>query len=153
MHLRLIIAAAVMLSSAALAGCARINEALEPEPIVVTQEATAAVVAAPVEGALADGHPADLPMWPGASVVSSEFEDETYTLEVMTTDSYDDVLNGVAAGFERAEWTIIVDEQVDEAPRSAVFSVASGALEGLVTISEVESSTVGIAYVLTPVGQ
>ena len=42
MYARVLVAVAIAATGLSLAGCARIESSLEPEPIVVTQEATAA---------------------------------------------------------------------------------------------------------------
>lgn len=148
MQLRVLIVIAVV-ASISLTGCARIEESLKPEPIVVTEEATAAVAAAPVAGELAEKTPSDLPLWPEATVVSSELNAGTYTLELTTGDPYEDVLNGVAAGFERAGWAVTVEDDGEVGLRTALLTVTSDKYDGIVTISEVDAENVGIEYLLT----
>lgn len=149
MHVRVLMAVGLAAAAFSLTGCQSVERSLAPEPVVVTQEATAAAAAAPVVGTLAENTPRELPLWPQSSVVSSEVDSGTYSVELSTTDPYEDVLNGVAAGFERSGWSVVVEDEGDVGLRTAVLTVTSDKYEGLVTISETESSTVSIDYYLT----
>jgi hypothetical protein len=129
------------------AGCARLQEAFTPPPKVVTEEATVAVDGASVVGELSADTPSDLPIWPHATVVESVTTDDAYSLTLTTTDSFDDVLAGVAAGFEKAGWDV-ASEETSEGGRVAVLTVSTTGREGFITVTELEDLSVQLDYVL-----
>lgn len=149
MHQRVLTAIVIVAAALSLVGCQRIETALEPEPVIVTEEATAAAAAAPVEGELAEKTPSDLPLWPASKVLASEYNAGAYSLTLSTGDPYEDVLNGVAAGFERAGWDVAVEDDGEVGLRTAVLTVGSDRYDGLVTLSEVDTASVEIEYILT----
>ena len=132
-----------------LVGCKQLEQRFTPPPKVVTQEATVAVGGAPVQGELAAETPEGLPLWPGAQVVESTGTEDAYGLTLLTSDPYEDVLNGVAAGFEKAGWQVAQDAGGGEDAASVVLTVKSDALEGFVTISQIETATTQLDYVVT----
>ncbi len=153
---RLLFAAASVAFAIAVTGCARVEQALAPEPTVVTIEATQAVPGADVNGELAEGLPADLPLWPGADVRSSTAASDAYTLALVTTEKFDDVVPGLAAGFERAGWEVMEELAGDEgseagtasaSPRATVLTVSGAAGGGIVTVTEGEGAVL-IEYVI-----
>jgi hypothetical protein len=129
-----------------LTGCAAASSVLTPEPEVVTREATVAVPAAPVDGALGREIPSDLPVWPEATVVSVEKSDGgSLVIALRTPEAYDDVVTGLGVGFERAGW------QVTEGGQEAavtLLDVSGLGYEGLVTIASTDAGT-SIEYLLT----
>ena len=58
-------------------------------------------------------------------------------------------MNGVAAGFEKAGWQVAQDASGGEDAASVVLTVKSDALEGFVTISQIETATTQLDYVVT----
>lgn len=141
--------ASILLAVALLTvtGCTRLEKAFTPPPNVVTEEATVAADGAAVVGELSADTPQGLPIWPGAQVVESVSTDDSYSLTLTTSDPFDDVLAGVAAGFESAGWEVASEEST-EGGRMAVLTVSSQGQEGFVTITEVDSASVQLDYVL-----
>jgi len=141
----LTVLAIVALASAM--GCTGLQEAFTPPPKVVTEEATVAVDGASVVGELAADTPENLPVWPDATVVESVTTDDAYSLTLTTADRFDDVLAGVAAGFEKAGWEV-ASEETSEGGRVAVLTVSTAGREGFITITELEDLSVQLDYVL-----
>jgi hypothetical protein len=146
----MLVVASVALSST---GCTSLEKRFTPPPTVVTEEATRAVSGAQVEGELDSSTPEGLPLWPGAQVVDSTMTDDAYSLTLTTTDTFDDVLSGVAAGFEEAGWTVAREESGEEGARSAVLQITRDAEEGFVTLTELEDGLTQIDYVITAAEQ
>jgi hypothetical protein len=145
---------AMVMLMAALAlpttGCARFRSALTPEPEVVTIEATVAVAGAAVEGELPEGTPADLPLWPGSTVVEGESGPASYTLTLSATDTFDDVLAGLAKGFSDAGWEVAQEDLGEGAERTAVLTVEGSSGQGIVTLTAEDDGSVMIVYVISP---
>jgi hypothetical protein len=133
---------------ASTTGCAPFEERFTPEPTIVTEEATRAIAGATVEGKLSKNTPADIPLWPSASVIESSMTEDAYSLTLQTTDVYIDVLTGVAVGFEDAGWQVAKDEFGEKGAGSAILSVTRGGDEGIITITELEGGLVEIDYVI-----
>lgn len=150
MQFRVLVAAAVLVSGLALTGCASVEEALNPDSAEVLVETTVAAPEAPLEGELAAETPENLPLWPESRVEYSEYTEGSYSLSVLTSDPFDVVVNGVAIGLERAEWTAEADEVVGEpGSRVALLTVRSGGNEGFITVTEIGDGTTAIEYLLT----
>jgi hypothetical protein len=132
----------------ASSGCSGLKERLTPPPKIVTQEATRAASDAQVSGELDESTPSDLPLWPGAKVVDSTTTDDAYSLTLTTAEKFTDVLNGVAAGFEEAGWSVAVDESGEPGGRSAILQISRESEEGFVTLTEIESGLTQIDYVV-----
>ncbi len=147
MRLRAVAVIALAFALLAVTGCARLDEALTPPPKVVTEEATVAADGASVVGELSADTPQGLPLWPGAQVVESVSTDDSYSLTMTTGDPYEDVLAGVAAGFEAAGWDVTSEEST-EGGRVAVLTLATDGQEGFVTITEVDGALIQLDYVL-----
>jgi len=130
-------------------GCKQLEQRFTPPPKVVTEEATVAVAAAQVSGELSADTPEGLPIWPGATVLESTGTEDAYGLTLQTSDPYDDVLAGVAAGFEQAGWTVAREQGDGEDASSVVLTVGNDAFDGFLTISRIETSTTQLDYVLT----
>lgn len=135
---------------ASVTGCAKLEQRFTPPPQVVTEEATVAVSGAAVTGDLGEA-PQDLPVWPGATVTDQSITDGAYAVTMTTVDVYDDVLKGVAVGFERAGWSVAQEESGDQGARSAVLTVTGSEYEGYVTITEAENEVIQVDYLLSPV--
>ncbi len=135
----------------ALVGCKSLEERFTPPPKVVTQEATVAVAGAEVMGELSADTPEGLPLWPGAEVLESAGTEDAYGLTLVTSDPYEDVLSGIAAGFEQAGWKVAQEQTGGEDAGSVVLTVTGDALEGFVTVSRIETSTTQLDYVVTAV--
>lgn len=149
MQVRVTAMAAALFACLALLGCAQIESRITPEPIVVTKEATAAVVAAPVSGDIGAA-PGDLPLWPGATVEYVESRGGAYTLSMITGDPYDDVFAGVGVGFERAGWQVAVeDSAASDSSASGTITVSSQTADGLVAVEQLENGSTSIEYILT----
>ena len=155
MRVRLIVLAALLaVVVPGVSGCGQIDAMLNPKPKVITQEATVAVAGASVQGQLEAEMPEGLPLWPDAVVTDSTLSKvpggKSWAASFTTTDVYDDVYKGMGAGFQRAGWTVeSVDTSVPEA-KSATFTVQKDNVEGVVSISQVDSGTVSIDYVMGP---
>ena len=146
----------VALVALALTGCTQIEQIVTPKPKVntVTVEATAAVPGAPIVGKLAKGTPANLPLWPGASVlktgvVNSELG-KSWSATLSTTDPYTAVLNGMGVGFQTAKWTVEAQDASSAEGSSTVLTVMGDSSVGVVTVTTTKKGTVEIGYVMTP---
>lgn len=144
------LALATIIATTLLVGCSAIESALTPAPKVVTQEATVAVPGAKVSGDLGPDAPSVVPLWPGATVVESTLQDQTYSLSLNAEAPYRDVFTGVAAGFEKSGWSVQRDESGAAGSKTAVLTVSGNGYEGMVTVSEIASGTAEVDYVLTP---
>lgn len=138
----------VVIVAAALAatGCTNIKSTFTPDPPVVTQEATAAASGVAVKGQIPDGFPDDLPLWPGAKVQDARPTDTSLSLVLKTTDTFDDVVPGIAAGFERSGWKAVAVSEEDSA---TVIEVSNNDYDGLVTVYR-EANGATVEYLLTP---
>lgn len=156
--------------AAASSGCGTAARVLEPGPKVVTVEATVAAVGARVRGRMAPGMPEGIPLWPGAAVRESREVRNGYELVLATDDPFEDVVEGLAAGFTRAGWEVAEEVLAEGAAQDAAGAgEASGAASGstsgervtvltalkrtgsaVVTVTE-KPDHVTIFYVLTPV--
>ncbi len=153
MRARLIVAVMLVLVAVSTTGCKKLEEKFTPPPKVVTIEATVAAPAAKVTGTLSADNPQDLPLWPGAKVAESRMTDDAYSLSLRSADPYTDIVNGTAAGFEKAGWEVLRDEAGDEGARSAILTVSRDGGEGVVTITEIGDGFTSLDYVITPAAQ
>ncbi len=149
MTARFTAAALALVLGFALTGCQKLEQTFTPEPTIVTEESTVAVEGAAIQGDPGKDMPEGLPMWPGAKVESSDVFKGTYTLVLTAPDTYDDVLNGLAVGLQRAGWEVAEDSSGDEGGRVAVLTVSTDGLAGFITLAESEAGTT-IEYVLEP---
>lgn len=146
---------AVLLALAVLgvSGCSAAQKLVaSTDSAGASAEITVAVAGAPVDGALAKGVSADVPLWPGATVVASEVTDGATTITLEASDSYDDVLNGLALGFQNAKWQLTEEESGEAGARIAVLTVTGQGQEGVVTLSE-EAGATTIDYLVTAAGK
>jgi len=148
MKARIAVVAAIFLLLALSTGCDKIEDAVQPEPTVVTQEATVAVAAAPVVGELPDGMADDIPLWPGSTVAAGKVADSTVIITLETTSTYADVVAGTTVGFERAGWTVA---KAGEEASATVLNVAGEGYEGVLTLTDVDG-IVALDYLLTQDG-
>lgn len=165
--LRAVVISLCIALAAALGGCSRAASVLQPSPKVVTVEATVAAPGASVRGTLAPGMPDGIPLWPGAEVRQSGEVRNGYEFVLATNDAFDDVVKGLAAGFERAGWEVAEEVLADGTPDDTAAGGASGpasgpdeervtaltALKGadsaVITVTQ-KPDHVTIFYVLTP---
>ena len=148
MNRRMAVLIALALVLLASLGCTGLQERFTPPPTIVTQEATRAASGAQVSGELDESTPSDLPLWPGAEVVDSTTTDDAYSLTLTTAEKFTDVLNGVAAGFEDAGWSVAVEEFGEQGARNAILQISRESEEGLITLTEIESGLTQIDYVV-----
>lgn len=136
-----------------LGGCAQLTAAFKPEPKIVTQEATVAVVGAAVSGKLEADMPEGLPLWPKSTVVKSTYMrapgGRSWAATLLTDDTYDDVLKGTGAGLQKAGWTFDVTDASVPGAKSAVLNISRQGKEGVVSIVETPEGT-SIEYVINP---
>lgn len=135
-----------------LTGCSAAEKALAPLGMqTASAEMTAAAVGAPLDGELASGGASrDIPVWPGARVVSSEVSDGASIISLEATDAFDAVLVGVEKGFQDEKWQVAEDSSGDEGSRVSVLTVSRSDLEGVVTLTERDGVT-SIDYLVAPV--
>ena len=134
----LAITLALALSLTSLVACSA------DEPVAPVEEGPKlATPSAAVSGELDPGHPDNLPIWEGSTVVASALTGETvYELELTTTDPYDDVVYGIGKGLEDEGFTV---EALDESPEVTIFMAVKGDLAALYTMAPSEDgSTVSI---------
>lgn len=140
----LIVGVALAISMLVLMGC----QAEEPAA-PVEEGPKLASASAEVSGELDASHPKELPLWEGATVVSSALTGETvYELELNTTDPYDDVVYGVGKGLEGEGFTV---EALDESPEVTILMSIKGDLGALYTIAPAEAgagAVIGISVQL-----
>lgn len=148
--MRLSIAMVLLAALLVLPGCGSVEEVLSTGTVEAAVEATVAVPAAPVDGQLHASTPADLPLWPGATVEESALEEGSYSLSLLTDDEFEDVVNGVGVGLERKGWDTAAEDVVgDVGSRVELLTVRLGTVEGFITITEVGDGTTAIEYLLT----
>lgn len=147
---RLSLLLALALVAVAASGCTSLEKRLAPERKVVTQKAIVASSKATIEGTAVAGLPGDIPLWPGSEVVATKNHKESYDLTLRTADGYDEVLAGLAAGFEDEGWEVMQDESAEEGVKSAILTVAKDDSQGIITVADsvAVTGTVDIAYVL-----
>ncbi len=128
--------------------CTSLTSVFQPKPKVVTQEGTVASPDAKVNGELPQDLPEGLPLWPGAEVDTAAIDEGgVVTLTLTTSDTFDDVVAGMGAGFERAGWDVVQGLADDT---STVLEVTDEQHAGVVTITAGDDVGTAIAYVLTP---
>lgn len=137
------------LALGSLGGCAALDAALAPEPKVVTEEATIADPDAQVIGTVADGAPESLPLWPGARVEASKSVREAFTLVLVAQEPFDEVVNGVAVGLQRAGWEVAEEAGGDAGERVTVLTIGRAGASGFVTLAEGTDGTT-IEYIVEP---
>jgi len=145
------LATVLVLAAVSTTGCKALEEKFVPPPKVVTEDATVAVDGAQVAGELSKETPQGLPLWPGSEVIESTGTEDAYGLTLLTRDPFEDVLNGVAVGFEQAGWGVAREDAGDAGAPSVVLTVSNDTLEGFVTISQIETETTQLDYVITAV--
>lgn len=151
MLVRIAVSAALVAVAVAASGCAQVSDLLTPGPKVVTIEATVAAPAAPVNGELPEGAPEGLPLWPEATVVEGSSSQTAYDVILSTGAPLDDVVLGMAKGFEDAGWDVAQESLGEGAERLVVLTVSRPTHEGIVTISPGEADDVAISYVISAV--
>lgn len=142
-----VIAALTLVLALGVSGCDAVSDALQPKTEVVTSEGLVAAPGAKVSGELPAGLPQDLPLWPAATVVSGEVdEDGTIDLALDATASFDDVVAGIGVGFEKAGWKV-VESLTDNT--TTVLEVSNDAYDGVITITNGEDVGTSVEYLLS----
>lgn len=135
---------ALVAVAALLVGCSAKEPAEQPEP----PAPKVASSSAKVSGTLDPAHPADIPVWEGAKVVSSVLAGETiYDLELSTTDGIEDVKYGVGTGLEEEGFTV---EKLDETDTSIALMAVKGDLAALYTVESTDAGTSIVISVQLP---
>jgi hypothetical protein len=137
-------------------GCDSIEEAVSPAPPEIKHVTVAAKVAEPdakVQGWLRPGAPPNLPLWGGASVLKSKFVESevgtSWSVTLVSSDSYPDVVKGMAAGFERSGWQVNAQDVSSKEGSTTVLTVADKSASGMVTIAAEKDKTTQISYVIS----
>jgi hypothetical protein len=136
-------------------GCDSITQVLNPPPVVthVKVDAKVGKPGAALRGTLKPGAPADLPLWEGAGVtrnaVTKSRAGVAWSATLTTADPYDDVVKGMAVGFQRANWQVELQDVTSTESSTTVLTVASGSATGIVTIAARKDGTTRIGYVVT----
>jgi hypothetical protein len=136
-------------------GCDSITQMLNPPPVVthVKIEAKVGKPGVSLRGTLKPGAPTDLPLWEGAgvtrNVVTKSRAGVAWSATLTTADPYDDVVKGMAVGFQRASWQVELQDVTSTEGSTTVLTVASGSATGIVTIAAQKDSTTRIGYVMT----
>ncbi|MBK5211014.1 MAG: hypothetical protein JJE36_01615 [Coriobacteriia bacterium] len=104
-----------------------------------------AEVGATVNGEMKAGYPESLPLWSGATVVSSKHTDKgqfnVYELNMTTTASYSKVVYGYGKGLQNAGWDA---RSLGGDGTSTAISATKGSLEAAITISKDKSGLTSI---------
>jgi hypothetical protein len=156
MRYRSILFIALLAAFALMAtGCDSLSQMLNPAPVVthVKVEAKVGKPGVPLRGKLKPGAPADLPLWEDAGVTKNAVTKSpagvAWSATLTTTDPYDDVVKGMAVGFQRANWQVELQDVTSTEGSTTVLTVASGSATGIVTIAAQKSNTTRIGYVMT----
>jgi len=161
MRLRPILSALLAAAVAfGLFGCDAIKKAITPAPII-KHVAIAPKVGQPgatVVGSLKAGAPANLPLWEGSNVLRSGTTKSdvgsSWSAILSTTDEYQDVVKGMAVGFQRSGWQVQEAEDAGSGEASATALTVSGpSAMGVVTISVTKDKTTRIGYLMTESGK
>ena len=147
---------AIATLAVSVVGCAPIAESLRPSPKVIAVDAPVARVDVELSGEqLAPGRPPSLPLWPGSTVVASAEtptpQGKSWTATLVTTDDFDDVVAGLAAGLKDAGWTAEVSDASVSAQQMTLLSAAGSSADALFTVDRsAEASVTSIDVVVTP---
>lgn len=160
MRVRFVLALASLLVVTApfAGGCDQIEQAVKPKPVVkkVTIEPKVGKPGAALQGSLTAPAPADLPLWEGAVVqrnkVTKSSAGTSWFATVTTSDKYEDVAKGMAAGFQRASWQVQLQDVSATDTSSTVLVVSGASASGVVTVSSWKNNLTQINYVITSSG-
>ena len=104
-----------------------------------------AEVGATVDGEMKAGFPESLPLWKGATVVSSKHTEkgqfDVYELDMTTTTSYSKVVYGYGKGLQNAGWDA---RSLGGDGTSTALSATKDSLEAAITISKDKSGLTSI---------
>jgi hypothetical protein len=146
----------VTVAAVPLSGCEAITKAITPPAIIkhVTVQAKVGQPGAKVEGTLKSGAPSDLPLWEGASVLKSSVVKsklgKSWSAILATPDAYDDVVKGMAVGFQRTGWQVQSQDVSSTEGSTTVLAVTGPSAAGMVTIAAEKDKTTQISYVISP---
>ena len=142
MRLRIAVLVALLVFALPSAGCSVFAGEEAPEEKVAGPGAT-------VRGDLPEDVPAKLPLWPGSEVLEGSSSEQAYEVVLSTSDDFDLVLKGLAAGFDDEGWEIVEEPLGEGEERVTMLSVTNSDSEGFITLTQDASQTV-ISYVVTP---
>jgi len=150
----IIIATSAVALSLSLSGCANVGTMVAAKPRVVSREATVGAVGASVKGALADGFPANVVLWPGAEITSSAVaktpQGENWSATLLTKDAYEPVREGMAVGLQKAGWTVESQNFGTSKDPGSMLTITRSGAEGLVTLSRTAEKRTSIEIDITP---
>ena len=141
------------------AGCDLIKNVLSPSPIVnhITGEAKVGKPGATIQGGLKPGAPDTLPIWEGASVLRTKVfkssAGDTWSATLTTKDPYQEVVAGMATGFQKQGWDVASQDLSSGNTSTTVLTVSTTQAAGLCTIATDKDKTIHIDYALTLVGK
>ena len=139
-----------------LSGCDAVTKAITPPAIIkhVTVQAKVGQPGAQIQGTLKPGAPSNLPLWEGAAVVKSNIVKsklgKSWSAILTTTDPYDDVVRGMAVGFQRTGWQVESQDVSSAEGSTTVLAVTGSSATGMVTIAVEKDKTTQISYVISP---
>ena len=123
------------------AGCQQAIKAITPTAIIkhVTIGAKVGSPDASLQGTLAKGYPTTLPLWDGAGVIHTRMiktkNGKSWSATLQTNDPYDDVVKGMATGFQKQGWTVLSEDSPASESSTTVFTVTGSNSAGVVTIT------------------
>lgn len=139
-----------------VSGCDAITKAVTPAQVIkhVTVQAKVGQPGAKVEGTLKPGAPSNLPLWEGAGVLKSSVVKsslgKSWSAVLTTADPYDDVVKGMAVGFQRTGWQVESQDVSSTEGSTTVLAVTEASSAGMVTIAAEKDKTTQISYVISP---
>ena len=140
-------------------GCQQILKAVTPAALVkhVTISAKIGTPDAKITGTLKPGYPSNLPLWDGAGVIHTQVvkssAGKSWQATLQTSDPYDDVVKGIAAGFQKQGWTVVNENLPSTDTSMTAFTVAASTASGVVTISAKKDAPTRIDYPLDVTGK
>lgn len=142
MRLRIAVLVALLVLALPSVGCSGLAGQEVPEEKVAGPGVA-------VRGDLPENVPSKLPLWPGAEVLEGSSSEEAFEVVLSTPDGFDEVLAGLAKGFEEEGWEIVEEPLGESGDRVTMLSVTASDSEGFITLTQDASQTV-ISYVVTP---
>jgi hypothetical protein len=145
----------VGLIAVSAAGCEQIKSAIAPPPKVnhVTIAAKVASPGAPIQGTVKKGAPSSLPFWEGAGVLHTRLvkseAGNSWQATLATADPYDEVVAGMATGFQNAGWQVESQDASSGNTSATVLTVIGPQGSGVVTIATQKDKSTHIDYVIT----
>ena len=135
-------------------GCQKVLDAVTPPALIkhVTISAKVGTPNAKITGTLKPGYPTNLPLWDGAGVIHTQVvkssAGKSWQATLQTSDPYDDVVKGIAAGFQKQGWTVVNENLPSTDTSLTAFTVAATTGSGVVTISAKKNEPTRIDYLI-----